>query len=465
MKRYISLSCILLVLVACVASPVSASDLVFSNMVQLLDYGTANNSGSNYISFSGSAVTRYSVPAATDYNYVDMLVYCAGAAPTSISVGGYDSALHNLTILRVSGDYYRVYGKFNSAFFPEFVIKFNSSGDSWYTVLSIRAGLSGYDSLEVESYCEISAYDYNKTIHYVPTDEINSRTFTGTDNFSLAEYNLFLYLDESWKKYDYVDFLMLTTVDSVVSVSAGIGSISIPHSVSFLDNDSMSTNQFIYNVRLDLRNLDRTINDFPMITVTGNVITSGINVITVLGTTAYVSTDVVDADVFWLNRIFNKLVDVFDNITGLRNDQNSLFTSLSSWIQTQTSTITETLWNSLGYLREDLFIYFGRVDSWISTQTNILESAIRGDTAPGDSFQQEVNQKDQQLNDMAAVMESVEQPDLNSVNVAANSYVDSTVLAASMSGITSVFSQGLYFDVILMSIMMATAGYVLFGKR
>ena len=66
---------------------------------------------------------------------------------------------------------------------------------------------------------------------------------------------------------------------------------------------------------------------------------------------------------------------------------------------------------------------------------------------------------------MAAIMESVDQPDLNSVNVSADTYVDSTVLAASMSGVTSVIGGPVFLDVIMMSLMMATAGYVLFGKR
>lgn len=454
MKRYISLFCVALLVVASIVSPVQASsiDAVPSNYIDLLDYYTVRNSGSNFFSFSGSADNFIDLPSSFYSNYVDILFSVNGPALSAFEIY-WNSSKYNLNIESCGNGFYRAYGAIRiDSYSRVYFSTSNTSGTSYVQLWSFKMFSPGTSS-ESECYCAIGTVDYDRTIHYVPGDEINYRTFTGTTDYQLAGYTLNIY-NLDWKKYDYIDYYLYTTVDSITSVSCTIGDKTVPFEISYIDNDSMTSNDFCYSITVDCTGLDRSVDDYPLIVVYGNVVTNGVNMISMLGCRGYVSLNTIDPQVHFLSKIKTSLDNILSSIS-------SNFSNLNAWIITQTNSIS----TSFSTLRSEITTHFSNLNSWITAQTTILERAIRGDTAPGNSFQDQVSQKDQQLNDMAAVMDSVERPNINSVNVSPQNYVDGTVLAASMSGITSVIGAPVFLDVIMMSLIMATAGYVLFGKR
>lgn len=472
MRRYISLACVALIVVMCMAVPVSATETNSGSLINVLDYSTADDSGTNSFGSGGTlvATARYEIPFRPYVRFVDIVFTSANGAPSSVYFR--DSLL---TLEQITGRLFRAYG-YVTVTGSTFDLTFNSDTNGvTYNVVSFYVSTYASSAYDIEAYCDIGSVDYISTIHYVPDDEINYRQFLGTENYDDVYLNLYLYTDD-WKKYDYIDFQLFLTCGGINSISAMMGSTNIPLEISMTSDNSYVTNDYYITIRMDLTGLDRTSNDEPMIIVEGLVAQGLVNEVNVYNVSGHVALDNVDPVSYWLYSINKTISAGFSSVsswisaqttaiqtqfTQLKTAISGHFTNLNSWITTQTSAIQ----TQFTQLKSALSTHFTNLDKWIDSQTAALEAAIRGDTSPGDEFQQEVEDKDQQLDDMAAVMDSVERPELNSVNVSADTYIDTTVLAASTQGLTTVIAAPVFLDVIIMSILMATAGYVLFGKR
>lgn len=201
----------------------------------------------------------------------------------------------------------------------------------------------------------------------------------------------------------------------------------------------------------------------------------------------------------WFTNLGNKISNGFaENIAAINEGNRKVGVWLSNVMTTIQSGFTDNIasineanrkvgvWlsNFITAMNDKFDYHFANLGIWITNQNTLLankfndqynmlvresgelEAAIRGDTAPGESFQDNVAGKDQQFDQMADVMESVTQPGLDSIDVSADQLVDSQVLGVSMAGLTSIIQPGsIFYTMIVMSIMMATASFVLFGKR
>lgn len=88
-----------------------------------------------------------------------------------------------------------------------------------------------------------------------------------------------------------------------------------------------------------------------------------------------------------------------------------------------------------------------------------------GMSGAASEFQQQVDEQSQQLQDMAGIMDSVEKPALDSFDVSVDSYVSQTDVTALAAPMAVFFEGEIFGSVIMMSILLATAGYVLYGKK
>lgn len=453
MKRYVSLACIAMVLVMCLVSPVSASEIE-KYYYDFLDFNYVSDSDNIFRFSVADETVNIKAPFYSDWKYCDIILY--SSFPLS-DVRVPDNK--SLSIISLGGGYYRLYGNLSGYYLDHLPLTFLDSTESGYVYFySVRCVTSAYKSSPVpfEGVGSYSNGTFNMSKNF--GDDRPTRTiFTNSD---IDNRDFILYLSSpNWRAYDYVEFQCYFNVSSIDSISCTIGSYSVPFEVNYIYPDS-SDQSFYLTISIDCRNLDRSLSDdnYPMVIITGTEVFDGVSLVALMDSIGYLYYDEISSDFLLFSDLFERLSAHFSNLNG--------------WFDTQTVTLSNKIGDVISNLNSNFSHLEWKIDDlfyalhiWMNEKTDILESAIRGDTSPGNSFQQQVDQKDQQLNDMAAVMESVDQPDLNSVNVSANTYVDGTVLAASMSGITSVFSQGLFFDLIVMSIMMATAGYVLFGKR
>ncbi|MBE6979224.1 MAG: hypothetical protein E7431_02480 [Ruminococcaceae bacterium] len=413
MRRYISLACVALIVVMCMVAPVNAASIDNDIFIDVLDYNTDKI---NIRTLSGDTNSvSFTLPSWIPVRYIDTTVTITGVLPSRIScvVG---SSTSTLTCEHIIGGLYRVYG-FCQGSSNSLTISFEISGTCWVTFHRFEMSPSVTTTYDIEAYCEIVSAEYNSTIHYVPTDEINHRIFDSTDVYTDTFFYCYIWSDD-WKLYDYIDFQLMFSCLEITSVTAVMGSINVPLSVSYIDGTSIDGNSFYYSMRMDVTGLDRTSNDYPMIVLMGRLNTGILNSVQFANCSGHVA----------INN-FNPLFYYFSN----------LITSVSAG--------------------------FSNVNAWISSQTNAIVSAIRGDSAPGNNFQDDVSQKDSELKDMVAIMDSVSKPDINNISVEVNDYVDPNILASSMSGISTVAASPIFSDVLLMAIILATAGYVLYGKR
>lgn len=412
MKRIFSVF-LVLSLCCCMAFPVNAASIDNDIFIDLLDYNTDKI---NIRTLSGDTNTvSFTLPSWIPVRYIDATVTITGVLPSRIScvVG---NSTTTLTVEHIIGGLYRVYG-FCQGSSNSLTLSFEISGTTWVTFHRLEMSPSVTTTYDIEAYCEIVSAEYNGTIHYVPTDEINHRIFDSTDVYTDTFFYCYIWTDD-WKLYDYIDFQLMFSCLEITSVTAVMGSINVPLEVSYIEGTAIDGNSFYYSMRMDVTGLDRTSDDYPMIVLMGRLNTGILNSVQFANCSGHVA----------INN-FNPLFYYFNN----------LISSVSAG--------------------------FSNINGWISSQTNAIVSAIRGDSAPGNSFQDDVSQKDSELKDMAAIMDSVIKPDINSISVEVNDYVDPNILASSMSGISTVAASPIFSDVLLMAIILATAGYVLYGKR
>lgn len=515
MRRYISIFCVALIVVMCMVSPVSAADLNDTTYFNVMNYSLPNSGSGTLVWYSEPVF--FEVPYGI-YPYVDFVVRSNSSTLNAYSTpepGGSKLELNVILIGTYSSTYlYRVYGNTHGYSSDRLYIDFTLQDSSYVDFLSFYASNVTTNYFDSDCNMTIGTVDYDSNIHFVSTDEINYRTFTGTSDYMLANYTSYLY-NLNWKKYDYIDYIVFLSVDSVTTITCTMGGVNVPFEISFIDNDAMLYHDFMISIRVDCRELDRTSSDYPMVTFQGNVACDELNMIAVMSCYGVVVNSL-DIEMGVLQKFMHLVSNGLTNIgnlisthtatlktqaTLIRSNINTNFESLDTWISTMNENLDSELtkirvaindrfaeldtWitdqttslvasieamdlnldGEINKVRVAINTNFTKLDQWLLNQTETLENAIRGDTTPGDNFQDDVDEKDSQLDQMAAVMDSVDQPDLNKVNVSADTYVDSTILAASMSGITAVIGGPVFLDIIMMSLMMATAGYVLFGKR
>lgn len=429
MRRFVSVFCLMIVFISSLVVPVKATVLDKPGWFNVLDIANAQCDtgtilGPSYIARVAGRNTdtiSFPLPQYTDCVYVDILFRSDSSSP-GISFGG-----ESIPITLISDDDYKLYRAYGMVYFYVDVLSFDYtwSGGWWLDILSFNVCTTEPNGTDIEAYCELNAApDYQRTIHYVPGDEINHRIIESTNTIADTYLLSYIWTDE-WRKYDIIDFQLMYDIFDITSVTAVMGNTNVPLEVSYVKGTSIEGNTFYCSFSMDVSGLDKSSSDYPMIIVYGRLDLATLN-----------SVDFVNCSGRVIGTDLNPLTYFLKSI-------NSRLTSILQVVNVHSSNLR----------------------SWISSQTDAIVSAIRGDTAPGNDFQDQVSDKDSELKDMAAVMDSVTKPDLNDISVEVNDYVDPNILASSMSGISSVAASPIFSDVLLMAIILATAGYVLYGKR
>lgn len=466
MKRQISTFLVLILCFCAWAEPVKAAE-VNNGWVNLLDYGTANSSGSNLIYYEdagGSLSVMYPFPDYINVVYVDMLFRSNSSNPT-ISYKG-----SPLTVVKVGNDGYnlfRAYGR-TPSYGRHFTFSVGYSDGTWVDFIKIAVSTTEPNGTDIEAYCQIQATDFDQTIHYVPTDEINHRMINATQDYADTWFTSYIWTND-WKKYDYIDFQLMFHVHAITSISAVMGSTNVPVEVSYLEGAPIEGNAYYVTMRMDVSQLDRSINDYPMIIVFGRLDAGKINSVDFVNCSGSVDSASISPMALYFQNlntwIRKQTADLSAVFSGLGESISDNFANLRSWIREHTDSIKDWMTEQTS----DIGKYFDSlelgIESWIQNQTRELTEVFRGDDHAGDDFQQDVADKDQELEDMADVMDSVTKPNIGNIDVSVDTYVrpaDVNTLTAPLM----VFLTGdIFGPIAIMSILMATVGYVLYGKR
>ena len=406
------------------ALPVSASASGVAlpdnfNSLELLSYGFPSGWDSNFHNVSGGSITvSFDMPSVVLLENID-IVFLSSVAPTSVSVEGLGGEPITLSVETVGGVYYRAFGKV-SGIVPR-VFRFTvTTSASYIDLKSVR--VSGRSSRPIP---EVGTVNGSWGL-----DKTNSATMASTSSPAILR-NPYgssspadlpftaTFFSRNWVKYDFVDFYFrVDHVASLESIEVSFNEHSVPHEVStIVGSDSVDRIlDYLVHVVVDCRGLDRTGVQFPIVSLTsvGNM----------------------KSEVHLLN------------VTGF------LTTSFPSPVL-----------SSFQQLIDNLRHWFSSLQSSIVAGFDRLISVLSPDPKPGEDFGSTVESQAGQLGEAGDILGSVTRPPVQDFDVQIDSFVDPADVTF-LGGVVRPFMENkIVLTVLLMSLTLATLGYVLYGKR
>lgn len=409
MKRVFVLALACMILVFSFAPNASATEIDNTYGLELLDYGTVNDSGSNTIIIPSSGALMIYVPMPTSYycRYVEVVFSLPsdyGTYPEIETVRTDVNARYDLEVMHIGDRYYRAYGRISGNSYDKLYLNFTATRSMYVTIESVRV-YGFYPHYDVEAYCDISASGYNATIHYVPTDTINSRTFTGSDDYMNSAFSLFFYCND-WKKFDYLDVRFYINCSSLNSVSCFHGDVVVPVESSVIESGVGNYFDYYIHCRIDLAGLDKSSSVVPKLVLSGQVNVANVN---------YVS-----------------------------------ITSVSGFVKVAS--------------HDKLYYYFTGLQDMLRAKFDALIQALDGDRSSGDQFKDDSSELISGLGDISASMNSVERPSMDSINADYSGDIsDASTLMASL--FTEISGVSWVSRIILASVTIGLISYILYGKE
>lgn len=456
MKRYLSIFLVLVALLGALTVPVKAAE-TDTNWMELLDYGTVNYSGSNSFSFTGSDTAYIPLPYEMVPGYIDAVIY---SDQVITGVTGF-------TLRKIDSNYYRIYGLTSPTSVREigFTLKSSSSSVTNVNFLSVR--MSAVRTLAYPDTGFLSVDYATDSTGYIYMSDASSAAVAKfgqeSANPLYEVFQAYVYL-QNWTKYDSADVYLKCKVGSINSISARLGSTDIPFEIGYLNSDTgdwifyptYEYGSVIQNaedvlhivLHLDLSNLDRTSTSYPVIYLSGKYLWTRESYVSLMSYSGHVNVEGQSAFAYWMNRMSTEIGGCF---LSLQEAFIVHFKDLNEWIVSQTSAIQKSI---------------AEIKTWLGEQTTALVTAIKGDSSAGDSFKQELEEQTGDIDEMADVMDSVTIPDLDTVDVSVDEYVS----VGSVSVLAELFDVfldpgGVFGIMVIMSILMATVSFILFGKR
>lgn len=487
MKRKISLFLILAVLFTALASPVAASETGIS-WINLLDYGTLNNTGYNHFDFTGQGTANFPLPDSMISGYVDIIFKANSSVTQVLDLNG-----SPLTLISLGDFTYRAFGKPE----PHTVgsIKFTfvlSSSSAWcyLTVLSCRMSLS--NTMYYPGTGQLAVGTSYWSSSFVTMPDANTPATVYIDDASStypthSDFVAYIY-PGGFKRYDYMDLYLQLRCTAINSFDVMLGDTYIPFEMSYFYNSTGDWVPFnpdvdtyipvVANemenvnivVRLDLSSIDRTTSDSVRLTIRGQYQDNNSRqYVSLQSVTGFIDAPGQSTFAYWMMKISSYITGGFSDLNEWLYDMHgttiSILEDFMTNIQNNFVLLNNNITSNFDLFRKDVSDRFTWLKNWINAQTDTLEAAIRGDSAPGDAFQDDVFEKDQQFNDMAAVMDSVNKPSLDSINVNVDQYVAAADITLLTSPLLVFLTGDIFGPIIIMTLILATVSYVLYGKR
>lgn len=388
--------------------PVSASSTFSDDLpyIDVMQYGSCAESitNSQQMNERGFLTFTYSIPDRTVFTYVDILFnYNANASNFLVYLGN-----DALTCVNVSKGLFRAYGKVAANYRSSLAIDISDANakTTWrVTMESIKIGFDDSYSVDTDAYADINAPSYGDTIHFVPGDTVNHRTWQGVSSLVNAAFGVHVYKSD-WRPYDFLDFYMYVDVASITSIDVTMGGKQVPYQVTSFIDQYGDTNPYVYQVKVDLRGLDRSSSDYPMITISGVESKTSTNMVAVLSCVGSVYFQMTEPDVAWYQKIFNAITSGFDDLRNL----------------------------------------------------------LGADNDP-DGFKEDVQDKTDELNDLSQSIGNVPEPDISNVNMNISGQISPQILTAANQGIGTLLSNQFILRLFILAITFALAGFILYGKK
>lgn len=409
MKKLLSLICTCCLILA-LAVPTSAAE-AGSPWVEVLDIATANNSGSNTFAFNNSGSVTYPLGLKTIVSHIDATVIVAGEAPTAVYIDRGNGNTAALTVQKIYGSMYRIYGGVGGYVLSDIKLDFESNGYSSCEVLSMKVA-----STAITHYVPSMTFDY--------VFGANVTDFLSKDSFSVTvdpvvefEYGIstdycIMPIVSDWKSYDFLEFTVSTYYADITAVSATLAGDILPVTVSYLDAEpdgavtgGAGTTGYTYpdlyaTILVDLRGVNRSVSSNPEIYINGN----------------------------W----------------NLGSGMEFQFLYVRGYVEVADKTGVLYWWDRFTTFMTDLF---------------------KGDSSPSDDFQNEATEQGSQMDDLNDELHNATNPPLENIDTDISDYVGADDMAAVTGEFSQITNDPLILQITMLSLTVALVAYILYGKR
>lgn len=277
-QRVAALLCCILLLPSLVAVPAFAASDDEVGFFNVLEFGTANGSGSQVVTGTLPFDVVYETTR-EPFFYVDMVVVSDYAIQITYAGVGLTRQL----IDNQNGAYrYRFYGNLvgDPSGYLTFHIYYSSSVQA--TVIFEQLRVSSFKTNAVPSVGTVLASPYE----WIPSEAMPDPDTPASITLKSADvsfpYDFFAKLSlTEWVKFDYIDVYFTCRVASISSISVQFDGQYLPYELSYLESsffpdgswgsDGASPPDNIFNcvMRIDLTGVNRSVNDVPVIYIDG----------------------------------------------------------------------------------------------------------------------------------------------------------------------------------------------------
>lgn len=399
-----------------------------SGWFDVLDYGTLLDGfgidDGTFFPLTGYQPFGVELPVETTLYSVDMVLSMDGNIDlTQFNIqfvwqasGAYTS----LRVIHIGENLYRAYGNVPSGNYRSFDIRFwNYDGQTYYIdVKSLRV-----QTVETTSFPEVGTVKLSSAGGIDEGTMRDPNTIYPAFNYSATGTTFYCSIwSDNWKKYDYIDFYVTATVDSINSITCNDGVNNYPYEIGYLDGDNGTWTSAI--IRVDLSGLDRANMNYPPVVLIRGYGTGQFSV-TLHSVTGHVLVDAPDQQVYWWTKLF-------DNI-------GSWFFNLGQWMSEGFQSVVDAI---------STFV------SGSPEQQQQVADAV-----------DKMEQSSDALGQLGDQMNSVEKPAPSDMNVSPNSMIPDTALMAYTAPITYLWQNNTLVAMLTIVVTLVLVSWVFFGKK
>lgn len=402
------------------AAPASAAEE--SAWVELLEYSTVNDSGSNWFRYNGTATVSIPTPYSMRLAKIDMLLtYPENTAPTSVEVI-YNGVSYALGMWRINSTTSRVYGIIHNNFYTDVRLKFTRGGTStaYLEILSCR--VSQLVTQEAVANAQVfvdNTYYPTATNIEIPGDSDPKYANINSDTTIRIDV-------QDWVKFDRLTIWGSASSLAVSSIRVNVGTLGVPFTVSYMTNvTSNEWSEWVTDYGGD----------------TGAILTNP----HYYGKSLYC----VDIDLTGLDRTYNyngSPYPMFIYLTGT-------FPADSGF----------TL--NCQYVNGSIIVPDKSEVTWWNKFTTFLTDLFGGDASEADEFGSIMESQAGAMQDAVDELDQVTKPDVEDLDVSLDQYMDADAMEPVNGVLGAIFGNNIVVSMFLICLTCAFVSYALFGKR
>lgn len=390
LKRFVSFFLLFVTIFFSAFSASAASnDLgLGDSWVNVLDLCTPNDAGSNMVWSKGN-------PTSVRFTYPDTII-CYGFdgvvqanAPFTASIVLDSGTVRPLVVTPIGSGYYRITGGSDGQTLNTFSIRFDSTSQ-YFNFISLRMQKL-YKAGVFPTVGRVDAHWQNGSGGFVEKSALMSAPNQVAKvvavlpklDYTVSSYYKAYFTAPDWKKYDYLDFNISIRAEEVSSIQCVQNSSFLPIEIMSVvpSLDTSGHRYYDYIVRVDLRGVDRRINNSPVLSFSGYFPPSSKSLsqpdmyISVLSVTGYIASDSPDPLLSSIARILDSVKSGFsalsDKISSFMSAVGRGFSNVLSKLEALPARIAEELSK---LFKPDS----GKIDSSVQDAQNVAQEQLGG---------------------------------------------------------------------------------------